>query len=997
MTKTLLRILMLAMVLCLAMEQAPAQTQPNPAPLYYTAIVGGDAPAGRRVLLRWYTLEQLIDLESAVIFRTGNDGVRQKLATVRRTRSAAVIKGIFFRPGEQRILNEARSALERIYGTSGQSEDEFAQLCVDLLEGRDATDYADARRNFLTQINYGFAIVEGLGYLDLVNPAEGPFVYELWQGDATGTPLAALGKITIDATTPMFLPPPADLREVFLIGRDGKTPARANHRRIFLDWDLSPELLEKRDLSFGYHIYKLNRPLQGGEDYESVKGELVRVNEFPILPPSPIPDEDETQSYIFADDGGWLDTTDEEDLLPVGDTYTYWAVAIDLLGNEGAPSNALEATVRDTFEPNTPRGMNVVPERDENDVPLLRVYFDRQDEDTETYRLYRFQLYQNQGFTGPFPDVNGLTEGRITVLDQPADPATRRIVFDDYAPGTTDPGRVFWYCVSAVDIHGNESPMSPPARGVIDDVVPPTLDGVLDICGARPLPVVRGTATTDGQESRETWNPLFKFNKNARLFASVRITRSPQPIPGTPPTGRPEPVDTIFLTSIGTQYATDEDDRVQTAADAPVYTFEAVAFDGSVTSVEVNPPQDWRPGGPRVCYEIDLDSRGVEENCVGSNIANNPFQIVLIPGGDMPPLKIKTACPGGDIEGYRLYRSVDGGRSYTFLREFYCIGQPTLDLVDDYHPDGLAQVKYSVAPFDKHGNIGIPYVLPGDFIVAGDVPRPTVLEVLASGEDVPALRAVTVKWTGPRQGISHYNVHIVRKGDLNAIATPPLPLEFALADVNQPGAPGNFAWDANSNEYSITTRDIDRTGNDFDPNAHYMVRVAAVPKAGAPASSTNQLPIIWASKKFAGGGTLGELRWAARPMPESDPGTGLIAVSAQGVRGGSVLLPVRNESIEFGATDLIEPPFLVWRRRADLPNVPWHAVSPVIEEIRRTGGGVINDPFFHKEGNTVYFVDNSGHVALRTYDYLILKLNKKTFEIERVIGPLSVEVQITPQ
>lgn len=996
MMKTLLRILMLAMVVCLAVGQAPAQTQPNPAPLYYTGIVGGDAPAGRRVLLRWYTLEQLIDLESAVIFRTGNDGVRQKVATVRRTRSAAVIKGVFFRPGEQRILNEARGALERIYGTSGQSEDEFAQLCVDLLEGRDATDYADARRNFLTQINYGFAIVEGLGYLDFVNPAQGPFVYELWQGDAAGTPLAALGKITIDATTPMFLPPPADLREVFLIGRDGQTPARANHRRIFLDWDLSPELLEKRDLSFGYHIYKLDRPLIGGETFETVKNQLVRVNEFPILPPSPIPDEDATQSYIFADDGGWLDSEDENDLLPVGETYTYWAVAIDLLGNEGSPSNALEATVRDTFEPNTPRGMNVVPERDENDVPLLRVYFDRQDEDTETYRLYRFQLYENQGKTGPFPNVNGLTEGRITVLNQPADPNNRRIVFDDYAPGTTEPGRVFWYCVSAVDIHGNESPMSPPARGVIDDVVPPMLDGILDICGARPLPFVRGTATMEGQESRETWNPIFKFDKSTRLYAEVRVSRVPPSIPGVP-AERPTVIEVLPLTSIGTQYASDEDDRVNNGREAPVYEFEAVAFDGSVTSVRVDPPTDWVPGGPRVCYEISLESRGVEENCVGPNSANDPQQFIVIPGGNTPPLKIKTACPGGDIEGYRLYRSVDGGRSYTFIREFYCVGQPTLDLVDDYHPEGLAQVKYSVAPFDKHGNIGIPYVLPGDFVVVGDVPRPTVLEVIASGNDIPAQRSVTVKWTGPRQGISHYNVRIVRKGDLNAIATPPLPLEFALSDVNEGGAPGNFSWDANNNEYSITTRDIDRSGNDFDPNAQYLVSVAAVPKAGAAASSTNQLPLIWASKKLAGGGVLGELRWAARPMPEFVGPSGMTIFSNQNVRGGSVLISVRAEPSEFPDFDIVEPPFIVWRRRSDLPQVQWHAVSPVIEEIRRTGEGVINDPFFHKQFQTVYFVDNSGHVPFRPYAYLILKLNKKTFEIERVLGPLEVEVEITPQ
>ena len=993
MARLAVRIFLVACAVLVAAGSARAQTQPNPMPLYYTGIVGGDTTGGRRVLLRWYTLEELIQLDSSVIFRTGNNGVREQIGTVKKTRSVAVIKGIFFRPGEGRILEHARETLKRVYGNAGQSEDEFAQLCIDLLEGKDASDYATTRRNFLMQINYGFSVIEGFGYLDVVDVNGGPYVYELWQGDAAGNALNALGKITLDPTEPLVLPAPAALKEVFLRGRDGFTPARGNHRRVFFDWDVPPELYDKRDVNFGYDIYKLGRALGPGEDFDSVKADLTLVNEFPILPPSPIPDEPGDQSYTFADDGSWLDTENEDDLLPVGATYTYWAVARDLLGTAGLPSNALQATVRDTFEPNTPRGMNVVRERGANDVPFLRVFFTRQDEDTATYRLYRYQKYENQGLKGPFPAVDGLTEGLITALNQPADPNERRIVFDDLPPGTTTPGRVFWYCVSAVDAHGNESALSPPARGVIDDVLPPTLEGILDICGTRALPFLVGSTREVPGTSRDTWVPLLKFTKASQLYTEVRVYRTETDVTGG---SRQELISTTSLSSLGTQIVDlPEDESVTSSREIPTYKFEAVTFDGSLTTIDVAPPQTWVPGGPRVCYEVSLESRGVEENCVGGNLANEPLQLIAFPGGNTPPIRLKVACGGGETAGFRLYRSVDGGNSYTLVKEFPCGVEATLDLVDDYHPEGLAQVKYSVAPFDKHGNIGIPYVVPAEVVVVGNVPRPTVLEVLASGDDIPAQRAVTVKWTGPRQGISHYNVKIAKKAGINQIGTPTLPLEFPLADVNDPGAVGNFSYDAANNEYSITTRSLDRSGSDFDTNAEYQVSVAAVPKAGAAASSTNQLPLIWASQKFAPGG-MGLLRWAARPLPESVPQGNLTITSDQGVRGGSVLIGIRSENPEFPPLDVLEPPFIVWRRRSDLSSVQWHAVSPVIEEIRRTNG-VIDDPFFFKQNTTVFFVDNSGHVPFRPYAYVILKLNKKTFELEQLIGPLQIEVQIAPQ
>jgi len=973
---------------------ASAQTQPNPLPLYYTGIVGGEEPQGQRVLLRWFTLDAFIPLESSIIYRTDKNNVREKIAVVKQTRSSSLIQNIFFRPGEERILEDAQATFERIYGIPGDDPEEFAEMVVDILEGEDVSEYATTRRNFLIQTNYGFAMVEGYGYLDFVNPLDGPYIYELWQGDAQGNELATLGKIEIDASQQMILPPPADLKEIFLNGRDGVTPARANHRRIFLDWEVPPALFEKRDINFGFDIYKLDRALNVGETYDDVVDDLIKVNDLPILPPSPIAGEPDDQSYLFADDGEWLQTLDENDLLPVGDTYTYWAVARDLLGNIGEPSNALEATVRDTFEPDFPRGLNIVPSMDENDNPFLKIIWNKQIEDTDAYRLYRYQAYANQGKFGPFADIDGLTEGFIVEVPQDNDPQVDRIEFDDYDPATAERGKVFWYCIAAIDEHGNISALSPPARGVLDDVLPPVLDEITDICGSRVLGSVIGSVSLEPEGRTTTWRPLFKIKKDSSVFTRVRII-SDSPIEDD--RGRPVAIADFPLAQSGTQYFEPEADDIVTNVEfIPTYEIQAETFEGEVLSTTINPPS-WTLGNPRACYEVTLGSRGYEEACLEPGDANDPIQIGVFPGGDIPPVRITSPCPG-DTETLRLYRSVNGGRTYTFVKEVSCEEANSLEIEDDFHPDGLVQAKYSISPVDGNGNIGIPYRIPAEFIYMGDVPRPTLTDVVANGSNIPSQRGVTVKWKGPLQGISHYQITIIPKPDGGFLSAPVVPLEFPLSDVNEASAAGDFQYDDGTGEFSIDVKEIDRDGNEIKPNIEYQVSIAAYPKAGSPAYGTNQMPLYWAvdSQGF-NGGTPGMLRWAARPLPEVDPMENLILDFDLGVRGGSILIPVRGENSEFPPIELIERPFMVWKRRADIANQPWSSVSPVIEEIRRDGSNDIDDPFFVKMLNTVYFVDNSGHVPFRPYEYMVLQLNDHTYEIEKAIGPLDVTVELIPQ
>lgn len=976
-----IRMLLAALVACamaLAPGRGPAQEQPQLVPLFFTGLAGGDEAWGRRVLLRWDSIDGLVELENAVIFRTGSANVREKIAVVRPTRSAKTIESIFHKPGEERILDDARDTLERIYGDAGATPAEFAQRVVDLLDGTDKSEYAGARRNFAVQSNYGFAIVEGLGYLDFVDPQDGPFVYELWQGDAMGNAVDALGRITIDASNPQPLPPPGNLHEVFLKGRDGVTPARGNHRRIYLNWESTPELRSYRTAAFGYNIYKLPRALEAGEDFDDVRDELVRINRVPILEPSPIEGEDPDQTYIYADDGGWLQSLDDDDLLVVGAKHTYWAVARDLMGNEGLPSNALEATVRDTEEPDMPKGISVFETKDGDLVPFLRVQWRQQSLDTATYRVYRYREYANAGKKGPFDPVDGMTEGLIAeVPNGELAPDQTKVEHDDYEANQAPRGTGFWYCISAVDAHGNESALSPAAYGVIEDVVGPEPGRVTQFCVSRPILSI-GATVDDGIDRPTPWSPKFVITRLSAAVSRVRIGT----VVITPGKAQEytELAEFDFRGDDAVQYSL-VDPIAEDEGDIPIYRFTFEALDGSTEEEDVPAPATWTPGTTRKIYRLVANVIGYRQDCdpFGEGVLEAGL-VPVVPGGDAPPLDIAIDCASSDAESYRLYRSVDGCRTYQLVHEVACQGG-SLNLTDNYHPEAMTEACYSIVAIDKNGNLGPPKYLDPVFLFVGKFPAPTLVDAMATG--LPGAPTLTVRWIGPKAGVLFYRVHFIADGQKQG-----KPLEFPINSLD---------YDEQLNEFMVTTDVIDRDGTPVDTSENYEVAVEAV-TMGSSAKASDKLPFTWSSKKLAGDGESGTFRWAFRPLPpvvEYEPPSIYYASSEHGV-----VIRIKEVGGQEAGIPLMrtpETPFMVWRQRTDKSGQPFAAVSPMIQEIN-FAGEFLNDPFFaliEEFGeDRLFFVDNSGHVQGATYRYIFMEFDPDTGEIVRLRGPFSVDIVI---
>lgn len=961
---------------------ATAQTQPQLTPLFFTGVVGGDAPTGRRVLLRWDAVDGVVDLNNAVLFRINAANQRQKLTVVRATRNPQLIKAIFFRPGESRILNDAMETLNRIYGKSGATPDEFASLAIDLLEGRDQSEYASLRRNFLVQANYGFAIVEGRGYLDFVNPAEGPFVYEFWQGDGDGNPVDALGRLTLDANNPVSLPAPANLREVFLRGRDGVTPARANHRRIYLNFDVGQDLRAFNTTTFGYNIYKLPRALANGEDFDNVRNQLTRLNPMPILEPSPIEGEQADQSYVYVDDGEWLETGSEVNLLHVGDTATYWAVARDLLGNEGLPSAPLQATVRDTFEPDAPRGLGVFEDKDANRTPFLHVQWNVQTEDTVSFRVYRYQQYGNAGKKGPFPPVDGLTEGQIaTVTPDPPAVGQRKFAYRDFGANQAPQSTGFWYCVSAVDASNNESALSPPMYGVIEDVVGPGPGRVDELCVSRPVLSASVVVASDPETRTTDWTPRFVLRRTHPAIVRVRIAKleiTPQRLEATENT-----LTELEFGEVDAIEYSESDPAVGSQDTIPLYRFTFEDATGGTAFADANPPAAWSVGSERIVYRATGSVIRFMLVCDPFGTGQlEPGPVTVYPGGSTPPVRISVGCDGETVL-WRLYRSVDGGKTYALARELSCDEAASVDLVDDFHPESLTEVQYSLVPQDKNGNLGAPQYLDSRFIYSAKIPTPTLISVDASG--TPGSPIIRARWIGPRAGVQFYRLRF-----LDSAKTQRRWLELPVGEID---------YDPSENRFEAEVSTIDRDGNSILPNENYTVSVEAVTLA-ATSKASQSLPIAWASKSFNAGPS-GTFRWNARPVPPT------VALSDTFLsfytdHKGVLILIKRIGGTEQGIPLMQTPPFpfMVWRQRMDKTGQPWIAVSPMLREVNYTGE-FLDDGFFRMEPyplpdspDKLFFLDNSGHIQGATYRYLFMHFDPVSGEIKQLYGPIATTIVI---
>ncbi|MBI4582844.1 MAG: alkaline phosphatase [Planctomycetes bacterium] len=165
------------------------------------------------------------------------------------------------------------------------------------------------------------------------------------------------------------------------------------------------------DLS-GYDLYRSTAP---GSGHVRINGPLLTASNF-------------------------VDTA-----VVVGTAYYYYVVAVDNSGNESAPSAEASATPVDTTPPAVPAGLAAAP----GDGAVLLDWNDNSDPDLATYRIYR-----STASGGPY-----------SLIAAP-------LASNYFDSGLTN-GIAYFYAVSAVDIHGNESPKSGEVAATPVDMTPP--------------------------------------------------------------------------------------------------------------------------------------------------------------------------------------------------------------------------------------------------------------------------------------------------------------------------------------------------------------------------------------------------------------------------------------------------------------------------------------------------------------------------------------------
>ncbi len=476
--------------------------------ILFVATVGDN-----KVLLRWMGTKETGRFSGFNIHRREGGSAsftNINFAPIRPLATISEIRAVFETPGEGLILSDIQTLLGPYYydeilrfRKSGESSD-LMQLAL------------------LVNTNYGVSITEGLGFLDRNVAGNKSYVYELWGVDGAGTETERLGKVNVIAGKKTELSAPQELEWVKIIGPTGD-------RKVYLRWKGLPakDIIEKENASigFGYDIYR-----KKGSDTNIISDVVInndplvyyKANALPviILPAQDVqkgkelfatncstsqchltrndtrisgkavrefrsaeiqehaslsPDLDLTSIFNYINDFFFMDENSITAGPPLeyGD-YTYWVVARDLLRQHGTFSNPVIVTVRDTLAPKVPYNVRTSVIGDVPNQKKIKVTWDRNMsepnplnepgkylDDTMKYNVYR-----------RFGNMEA-TKTLVGSVDEPRTGHEVTIEYADISITRNDWGNIYWYHITAVDVHGNESAFSGPAKGIVYDLEPP--------------------------------------------------------------------------------------------------------------------------------------------------------------------------------------------------------------------------------------------------------------------------------------------------------------------------------------------------------------------------------------------------------------------------------------------------------------------------------------------------------------------------------------------
>ncbi|MBS0658522.1 MAG: hypothetical protein JSR82_09805 [Verrucomicrobia bacterium] len=752
-------------------------------------------------------------------------------------------------------------------------------------------------------------------------PSSGPVTFEVREySPASKTDVATLGRVTLDASTPLPLPVPTLVRQVA-----DSTQQGFNSLNVKLVWDTPDALRRVLPLTQGFNLFRVKRSVaeqNGWQNNAPQAAQLAslalgnntgvgRVNRAAIVPKKPFTVAEvmtaQTGDQFFTDDVSRMPGYPNAPQMPKnGDQYYYFVTTRDALGRDaaGAASPGVLATFCDRGMPDTPTGLKVTNEYGYNNgaaKQFLRLTWRANDNSgakkTTGYVVYRWTtpdgplaLTGNPGLpvsrdplafmiAGPIPHV----EGQATFS------------YDDTGAGapstSTDLNQTFWYSVRAIDngsfdaapggpfcnvppFGGNLSANSPTAYGTLRSRTGPAAPtGIVSILcpvpAIAPIGAVRVADPTLDPNRRYVELIATRLANETNIEAvdfEAQLNNVWTPLGRVHFSGGETTVTRKWSGAVGT---------IPTGATVRA---RAVTANGDASAFASITYGDLSAGFIARCNWV-----------VAANYVRVPLN-PLVGGGRCsahtpPPADSGVVAPNGNgvlvefvpptgTKQYKLYARVDNG-PLTLMKEDsqnFPPGQ-LLQVVGDLLPAATSQVCLYLQVFDVDGNPS-PMTALGCMTFKGAAPlAKPMLAPIASGGTEAAPQA-QIQWFCPPVGIDHFDVWI-------SSSPSDLPPQLATT-LNQDGATptgmslekigGGFSYN-----FTYQIYNTERLGPAFGNGGAIFavqfpvalgqklrVKIRAVSEAGDHGPFSNVETYTWApAPTFTGP----DVPWPQRPLP----------------------------------------------------------------------------------------------------------------------------------
>jgi hypothetical protein len=865
-------------------------------------------------------------------------------------------------------------------------------------------------------------------------PSSGYSTFEI--RDATSGEV--MGRTILQAGAPVVLPAPGPIVRV------PETSPMGN-LNIRLRWDIPAPLRRLSLLQFGFNLYRVEKSaaqvwwgasaippstenlLLHVEEYDAAK----KVNRMPIV-----------VDPATATSNTWYAVDDNDGQLPGGTPfvdgkkYYYYVTALDLLGRDGDLSAPFLTFPCDRMAPTVPHGVktrtisvytNSVREQ------YVEISWDHNTNDTDTarYYVYRFGSIGEMQSNAVYAVSNRISSAIIPSVGQ------TRMSYEDHSLSSNDWSRTYWYTVRAEDdasCGNNLSGNSAPLFGLVRDWEGPPIATNVEtritevqlFCDYlrtdKPELIapynMKLSCSRDSSTSQVAWAEFSYYSGEYRGVGS-----EDQAIP------------------LGRFYFRDGSVRVA----QPFYlkgggrTFTCFcrvgSFAGEISEYAYHVDPE--------LHEIFFTSQGDFITTLigpGLNVHRwGPGPKINYPEIQLPPVE--------GAETYRIYRRGDGGARTLLaqgeLDEVY--GALITDISGGCVNGG--RICYYYQLIDENGNPG-PLVKICCFLVEPRVDLPTpVLEEIDPTGSVATSTGMELNWFCTTPGVERFELAVSLDDD-------PLPSTFSTSNYPLQNGASNLIQvvaDGVTNDLYFGFYQTGRVGTTFGTagsplftleasismDRTYSIMVRAIGVAAMSGPWSNVRTFRWNTVSTPGP----QVPWPARPMPpvqtslfstnlqavflDSSIYSGLYNKDYVGIRVGEIpddKVGDIQKPQEYPLTDIYEPMDFLYPNAFDLDHTAFPCglyryqltndlfqsvsgdvvqVSPLMEQIAwaKTDITTIMDPFMvltrpidRSDPAGLYLIDTQPVVHGATYQYLLLRFNEETWEMDRIIPAGTVEI-----